>query len=131
MATVISIALQKGGSAKTTTAINLAANLAYRKNRVLLVDMDGQANATFGSGINGQDLANSTYNVLTTDQEYACDIKEAILQTKYYDILPGDKDVADLSELYKKLPEKTTMEDYAYKEKINDSTVQHFILTGK
>lgn len=96
MAKVISICLQKGGTAKTTTAINLSANLAHRKKRVLLIDMDFQANATFGSGINGKALDNSIYNVLTPDRRYHCSIKDAILHTDFYDIVPADKDVMDL-----------------------------------
>lgn len=96
MAKIISVALQKGGTAKTTTAINFAANLAFRKKKVLLVDMDFQANATFGSGVDGRTLKNSLYNVLTPDHRYRCDIKDAILHTKYFDILPADKDVMDL-----------------------------------
>lgn len=96
MAKVISICLQKGGTAKTTTAINLSANLAHRKKRVLLIDMDFQANATFGSGIDSKRLNYSLYNVLTPDQQYKCTVRDAILQTGYYDILPADKDVMDL-----------------------------------
>ncbi len=96
MAKVISICLQKGGTAKTTTAVNLSANLAHRKKRVLLIDMDFQANATFASGVDFKTLANSLYNVLTPDREYKCTIKDAILRTAYYDILPADKDVMDL-----------------------------------
>lgn len=96
MAKVISICLQKGGTAKTTTAINLAANLAHRKNRVLLVDMDFQANATFGSGIDGKTLNYSLYNVLTPNPQYKCSIKDAILHTDFFDIVPADKDVMDL-----------------------------------
>lgn len=93
---VISIALQKGGTAKTTTALNLAAELGSRDNRVLLIDMDSQANASFASGINTRDLENSLYNVLTNDPQYKCRISEAILKLKYYDLIPADRDVADL-----------------------------------
>ena len=96
MAKIISICLQKGGTAKTTTAVNLAANLAYRKKRVLLIDMDPQANTTFYSGVDSKALNNSLYNVLTPDRRYKCDIIDAILHTNYYDILPADKDVLDL-----------------------------------
>lgn len=96
MAKVISICLQKGGTAKTSTAINLAADLAPHKKKVLLIDMDFQANATFGSGIDGKSLSNSLYNLLTPDQQYKCSIKDVILHTDFYDILPSDKDVLDL-----------------------------------
>lgn len=93
---VISIALQKGGTAKTTTAVNLAANLAARKKRVLLIDMDFQANATFASGVDSHSLTNSLYNVLTPDHQYHCEIQNALIHTDYYDIVPADKDVVDL-----------------------------------
>lgn len=49
---------------KTTTAINLAAGLATHKQRVLLVDLDPQGNATMGSGIDKNSLASNLYQVL-------------------------------------------------------------------
>ena len=97
MATVISLALQKGGSAKSTTAVNLAAELQAKGKRVLLIDMDSQANSSFSIGIDTSNLDNSLYNVLTTDSRYSCRIREAILHTDFFDILPADLDVADLS----------------------------------
>src|SRR5437660_12704576 len=51
MARTISVAMRKGGSGKTTTTVNLAAALALRGKRVLLVDLDPQANATVAVGI--------------------------------------------------------------------------------
>ena len=97
MAKVISIALQKGGTAKTTTAINLAANLSHRKKKVLLIDMDSQANASFASGVNVRNLQNSLYNLLTTDRRYKCNLAEVVLHGDSYDVIPADSDVIDLS----------------------------------
>ena len=64
MPQIFCIANQKGGVGKTTTTVNLAAGLARIGQRVLLVDLDPQGNATMGSGVDKRALALSVYDVL-------------------------------------------------------------------
>src|SRR6478672_4940813 len=74
---VLAIANQKGGVGKTTTAINLGTALAAIGERVLIVDLDPQGNASTGVGIDRKSRSRSTYDVLTRE----VDIRDAILET--------------------------------------------------
>jgi len=74
---IISICNQKGGTGKTTSAINLATYLALADKKVLLMDLDPQANATSGLGINKHSIKKSTYHVLLEE----LDIKEILQPT--------------------------------------------------
>ena len=87
MAKIITITNQKGGVGKTTTAINLSACVAVAERRTLLFDLDPQANATSGLGIDHKKVAKSSYEALLKNQN----IRDTIIHTsiKYLDIVPS------------------------------------------
>ncbi len=92
MAKIICIANQKGGVGKTTTTVNLAAGLAKIGQRVLLIDLDPQGNATMGSGIDKRELELSVYDVLLE----SASIQEAVVKADKcgYDVLSANRELA-------------------------------------
>ena len=92
MAQIFCIANQKGGVGKTTTAVNLAAGLAIHQQRVLLVDLDPQGNATMGSGVDKRNLSSSVYEVLLG----LADVRSALVRASAggYDVLGANRELA-------------------------------------
>jgi len=92
MGVVLAIANQKGGVGKTTTAVNLGASLAVAEQRVLLIDLDSQANATSGLGRSPSELSHGTYEVLIGTAKLRDVILETELPTLF--LAPATHDLA-------------------------------------
>ena len=91
MARILAITNQNGGVGKTTTSVNLAASLAATRQRVLLVDLDPQGNATMGSGIDKRTLKQTVYHVLLGEAQ----IRAArVTDTGTYHVLPSNRELA-------------------------------------
>jgi chromosome partitioning protein len=92
MAKIFCIANQKGGVGKTTTTVNLAAGLAKVDQRVLMIDLDPQGNATMGSGIDKRQLETTVYDVLLESASVA----EARVRAEKcgYDVLGANRELA-------------------------------------
>ena len=92
MAKIIAICNQKGGTGKTTTAVNLSAALALAGKKVMLVDIDPQANATSGIGIDKNKVDRSSYNALV-DETPIAEILMSNLENKI-SVLPSNSALA-------------------------------------
>jgi chromosome partitioning protein len=92
MAKVISFSNQKGGVGKTTSCVNISAQIANKGKKVLMIDMDPQGNATSGLGISKAKIKRTTYDVIIG----RCDIKEAIIVSNFKNlsVVPANIDLA-------------------------------------
>ena len=92
VARIVAITNQKGGVGKTTTGVNLAASLAAAHQRVLLVDVDPQGNATMGSGVEKGALTSTVYQVLLGQRS----IPEVRVRSENgeYDVVPANRNLA-------------------------------------
>ncbi len=93
MGVIISVVNQKGGVAKTTTAINVAAAIGEKGKKVLLVDLDPQGNATTGIGLNKKELKYTTYDVIMGDVRP----EEAVISTTFKNlwVIPATQALAE------------------------------------
>ena len=121
MAKIISFSNQKGGVGKTTSCVNISAQIANKGKRVLMIDMDPQGNATSGLGLQKSKIKNTIYDVIIGQ----CDVKDAIIKTRFKNlsVIPSNIELAgaevELPELeggtdYTKISLDSIKDDFDY-----------------
>lgn len=113
MTRIIAVVNQKGGVAKTTSCINIGAGLARLGKKVLLIDLDPQANLTYSLGIQGHE-SNTTIVELLDDK---CTIQETLIKVSNYYVIPSKLDLANLE---RKINSKATGRELVLKKKLQD-----------
>ena len=92
MGKIVSFSNQKGGVGKTTSCVNIAAQIANKGKKVLMIDMDPQGNATSGIGLSKSKIKKTIYEVIIGK----CDVKDAVIKTKFKNlsVIPATIDLA-------------------------------------
>lgn len=115
---IISISNNKGGVGKTTTTVNVAAALQLLGKKVMVIDMDHQAQSTYHFGINPNQVTESIYDVLKGDKDY----KDIIINRNGIDILPANPEMRNIE--FIPLPAK----EFLLKEAMESLTGYDYVL---
>ena len=118
MGRIITIANQKGGVGKTTTAINLSACLAEAGQHVMLVDFDPQGNASSGLGVEKEDYEHTVYDMMAEE----ADLDECLVKNiqDNLDVLPSDMNLAGAEIEFQEVEDKETLLK-RYLDKVRDN----------
>ena len=116
--TVFSIVNQKGGVGKTTTAINLSTALAAVNNKVLIMDLDAQGNASTGLGVPKDEREKSTYDLLTGKASLKEVVKKTNIPSLF--IAPASTDLSSIDvDLYEETGRVVKLRDWFARENLD------------